>query len=107
MLHEFTWRRDQNWIGKDLGYRKKLDFVPARPEDVPELMQGLLALASRFRNGARRGMPEAMRAAVALPERGPIAGRVMAVGFVIALVDGAGRRLSDGNTHLLWRSCPS
>ena len=52
-FHEFTWRREQNWVGKDLGYRKKIDFVPARPEDVPELMQGLLVLVARFRTGAR------------------------------------------------------
>lgn len=52
-FHEFTWRREQNWIGKDLGYRKKVDFVPPRPQDLLGLMQGLLALASRFRNCTR------------------------------------------------------
>lgn len=45
-FHEFTWRRQQNWIGKDLGYRKKVDFVPPRPEHVADLMTGLLALAN-------------------------------------------------------------
>jgi hypothetical protein len=49
-FHEFTYRRRQNWIGQDLGYRKKVDFVPARPEDVADLMQGLIELAERFRD---------------------------------------------------------
>mgnify|MGYP002037137058 CR=1 FL=1 len=44
-FHEFTWRHQQNWIGKDMGYRQLVDFVPARPEDLPSLMQGLLNLA--------------------------------------------------------------
>lgn len=49
-FHEFTWRGIQNWIGKDLGYRKQVDFVPPRPADVPSLMQGLLALAVEFQD---------------------------------------------------------
>ena len=44
-FHEFTWRHQQNWIGKDMGYRQQVDFVPAQPEDVPSLMAGLLNLA--------------------------------------------------------------
>lgn len=44
-FHEYTWRSQQNWIGKDLGYRKKVDFVPPRPEHVVGLMTGLLAIA--------------------------------------------------------------
>ena len=44
-FHEYTWRNQQNWIGKDLGYRKKVDFVPPRPEHVADLMTGLLAIA--------------------------------------------------------------
>ena len=44
-FHEFTWRQRQNWVGKDLGYRKQIDFIPPRPEDVPALMDGLLQLA--------------------------------------------------------------
>jgi Fic family protein len=47
-FHEFTWRGIQTWVGKDLGYRKQVDFVPPRPEDVPALMQGLLALAAAY-----------------------------------------------------------
>jgi Fic family protein len=52
-FHEFTWRHEQNWVGKDLGYRKKVDFIPPRPEEVPGLMQGLLSIASRFRGTGR------------------------------------------------------
>ena len=45
-FHEYTWRSQQNWIGKDLAYRQQVDFVPARPEDVISLMQGLLIMAN-------------------------------------------------------------
>jgi hypothetical protein len=48
-FHEFTWRHQQNWIGDDLGYRKRVAFVPARPEDLPVLMQGLLDTAGKAR----------------------------------------------------------
>lgn len=48
-FHEFTWRHQQNWIGDDLGYRKKIEFVPARPEDLSALMQGLLDTAGKAR----------------------------------------------------------
>lgn len=48
-FHEFTWRRTQNWIGKDLGYRRRIDFVPPRPDDLPALMAGLLELAEMSR----------------------------------------------------------
>lgn len=49
-FHEYTWRHQQNWVGKDHGYRKQIDFVPARPEDVPTLMSGLLSLATSSRD---------------------------------------------------------
>ncbi|RLA38622.1 MAG: cell filamentation protein Fic [Gammaproteobacteria bacterium] len=49
-FHEFGWRNQQNWLGDDLGYRQKIDFVPPRPEDVPGLMQGLLATAEKARD---------------------------------------------------------
>ena len=49
-FHEFHWRAEQNWIGDDLGYRKKIALVPARPEDLPGLMDGLLFTANRVRN---------------------------------------------------------
>ncbi len=49
-FHEFTWRHQQNWVGKDHGYRQLIDFIPPGPEDVPELMAGLLSLAEASRN---------------------------------------------------------
>lgn len=49
-FHEFYWRNEQNWIGDDLGYRQKIELVPARPEDLPELMDGLLSTVNRARN---------------------------------------------------------
>lgn len=48
-FHEFTWRTRQNWLGDDLGYRQKVDFVPPRPEHVAGLMEGLLAMAETQR----------------------------------------------------------
>ena len=48
-FHEFTWRHQQNWVGRDLGYRQQVDFVPPRPEDVPALMTGLQDTAARAR----------------------------------------------------------
>jgi len=48
-FHEFTWRQRQNWLGDDLGYRQRVEFVPPRPEDVPALMQGLLTMAAQLR----------------------------------------------------------
>ena len=48
-FHEFYWRAEQNWIGDDLGYRKKIELVPARPEDLTDLMDGLLQTANRAR----------------------------------------------------------
>ena len=47
-FHEFTWRQRQNWLGDDLGYRQRVEFVPPRPEDVPALMQGLLTAADQL-----------------------------------------------------------
>ncbi len=46
-FHEYAWRSQQNWIGKDLVFRAQVDFVPARPEDVASLMEGVLALPER------------------------------------------------------------
>ena len=48
-FHEFTWRERQNWLGDDLGYRQRVEFVPPRPEEVPALMQGLLTTADQLR----------------------------------------------------------
>ena len=58
-FHELSYRTRQNWIGQDLGYRKKLDFVPARPEDVPDLMSGLIELSETL-----RARPESIDAVV-------------------------------------------
>ncbi|MFC1778167.1 Fic family protein [Pseudomonadota bacterium] len=49
-FHEFNWRHQQTWVGKDFGYRKQIDFVPARPTDVPALMSGLLSLDTSARD---------------------------------------------------------
>ena len=46
---EFTYRSEQNWIGRDLGHRKKVDFVPARPEHVRDLMDGLVKFSETIR----------------------------------------------------------
>lgn len=63
-FHEFTWRSEQNWIGKDLGYRQQVDFVPAKPDDLPDLMQGLLSMAGQAR-GDQDGDPVINAAAIA------------------------------------------
>lgn len=96
-FHEFSWRNRQNWIGLDHGYRKKIDLVPPRPEDVPDLMAGLLALAERARTwhaseeeGQRNkdkslGSPEAADPV--------ISAAIIAFGFVFIhpFMDGNGR----------------
>ena len=79
-FHEFSYRRQQNWIGKDLGYRKKVDFVPARPEDVPDLMNGLARFSETL-----RAKPESMDPVVAAAS--------LSFGFVFIhpFMDGNGR----------------
>ncbi len=79
-FHEFSYRHKQNWIGEDLGYRKKVDFVPARPEDVPELMNGLVDFSETLRS-----KPESMDPVVAAAS--------LAFGFVFIhpFMDGNGR----------------
>lgn len=84
-FHEFTWRSSQNWVGKDLGSRKQVDFVPPRPADVPALMQGLLALAEEYQsvgNGTVMNGPDPVLMAAAI-----------AFGFVFIhpFMDGNGR----------------
>lgn len=49
-FHEAGWRNRQNWIGRDIGYHRQVDFVPPRPEDVMALMSGLLEAAGRAEN---------------------------------------------------------
>jgi Fic family protein len=83
-FHEFTWRHQQNWIGRDLGYRQQVDFVPPRPEHVAALMAGLLTMAESLRTDfhADEDMPDPVIAAAAI-----------AFGFVYLhpFMDGNGR----------------
>jgi hypothetical protein len=55
-FQEASWRQTQNWLGDDYGYRKHVEFVPPRPEDVYVLMEGLIAMSERLR-AAQRGQP--------------------------------------------------
>ncbi len=48
-FYEYSYRNRQNWVGQDLGYRKKVDFVPPRPEDVRDLMTGLVEFSEAIR----------------------------------------------------------
>jgi hypothetical protein len=57
---EATFRLDQNWLGDDHGYRRKVDFVPPRPEDVRPLMDGLVTMSERI-----RARPDAIDSVVA------------------------------------------
>jgi hypothetical protein len=77
---EASYRLEQNWLGIDFGHRKKVDYVPSRPEDVRSLMNGLVAMAERLR--ARPGSIDAIVAASAI-----------SFGFVFVhpFVDGNGR----------------
>jgi hypothetical protein len=79
-FHEFSYRRQQNWVGQDLGHRKKVDFVPARPQDVPGLMDGLVKLSE-----ALRAKPDGMDPVIAAAS--------LAFGFVFIhpFMDGNGR----------------
>jgi hypothetical protein len=61
---EASYRLEQNWIGTDHGYRKTMDFIPPRPEDVRPLMDGLVAMAERIRE--RPGAIDAVIAASAV-----------------------------------------
>jgi hypothetical protein len=79
-FQEFSYRIKQNWVGQDLGYRRKIDFVPPRPESVRDLMTGLVEFAA-----AVRANPEALDPIVAAA--------VLAFGFVFIhpFMDGNGR----------------
>lgn len=79
-FHEFSYRTKQNWIGKDHGYRKKVDFVPPRPENVPDLMKGLVKLSETIRTEPENLDPV-------------VAAAVLAFGFVFIhpFMDGNGR----------------
>lgn len=101
-FHEFGWRQQQNWIGDDLGYRQRIDFVPARPEDVPNLMQGLLATAEKarllntaknYQNQAKAKQEETVPEHQSLPFDPVVYAATIAFGFVFIhpFMDGNGR----------------
>lgn len=46
---EASFRTQQNCIGDEFGYVKRIEFVPPRPEDVRSLMHGLIQYAERMR----------------------------------------------------------
>jgi Fic/DOC family len=48
-FQDVSYRSQQNWIGENTGYRTKISLVPARPEDVRDLMGGLVQQAESFR----------------------------------------------------------
>ena len=89
-FHEPTWRGQQNWVGEDLGYRKKIDFVPPRPDDLPELMTGLITAAQNFRQDLQN--QEKAEGGLASFEA-VIAAAMVAFGFVFLhpFMDGNGR----------------
>jgi hypothetical protein len=103
-FHEFGWRQQQNWIGDDLGYRQRVEFVPARPEDVPASMQGLLDTAAKARalsaaSNDKAAKQDKTRAAELVPESQRlqfdpvIYAATIAFGFVFIhpFMDGNGR----------------
>ena len=79
-FYEHSYRNMQNWVGQDLGYRKKVDFVPPRPEDVRELMTGLAEFSEAIR--ANPGSQDPV-----------VAAAILAFGFVFIhpFMDGNGR----------------
>ncbi len=79
-FHEFAYRNKQNWLGQDLGYRKKVDFVPPRPENVRDLMTGLVKFSETVRANPENLDPV-------------IAASILAFGFVFIhpFMDGNGR----------------
>lgn len=48
-FREASYRTRQNWIGDDLGVRKRIAFVPPRPDDARALMDGLVAMSESLR----------------------------------------------------------
>jgi hypothetical protein len=79
-FREASYRTQQNWVGDDLGYRKRIAFVPPRPDDVRTLMDGLIVLSERLRKA-----PEHLDAI--------IAAAAISFGFVFIhpFMDGNGR----------------
>lgn len=64
-FHEFQYRTKQNWIGDALGHYRRIELVPPRPEEVPALMSGLIALANRHLGAEPTLDPIALAASVA------------------------------------------
>ena len=90
---EFGWRQQQNWIGDDLGYRQQVDFVPARPEDLADLMRGLLDTASNAREVFAQ-LGEQNNSEADEPSFDPVVyAAIIAFGFVFIhpFMDGNGR----------------
>jgi hypothetical protein len=48
-FRETSYRTRQNWLGDDLGFRKRIAFVPPRPNDARALMDGLVAMSESLR----------------------------------------------------------
>ena len=92
-FHEFSYRNKQNWVGLDLGYRKKLDFVPPRPENVRDLMTGLVEFSETIRSDSGTLDPV-------------VAAAMLAFGFVFIhpFMDGNGR-LHRFLIHEVLSSC--
>ncbi|GAB3282717.1 Fic family protein [Parahaliea aestuarii] len=90
-FHEFCWRHQQNWVGEDLGYRQRVEFVPARPEDLQDLMQGLLDTAAKARLAANAAGLENDKAGLTFDP--VVYAAVIAFGFVFIhpFMDGNGR----------------
>ncbi len=90
-FHEFSWRHQQNWVGEDLGYRQRVEFVPARPEDLQSLMQGLLDTAAKARQAAHAASLEGDTGG--LPFDPVVYATIIAFGFVFIhpFMDGNGR----------------
>ena len=64
-FQEVSYRNQQNWIGENKGYRNKISLVPARPEHVHQLMQGLVKQAEHFRQHSQSIDAVIMAAAIA------------------------------------------
>lgn len=48
-FREASYRTRQNWLGDDLGFRKRIAFIPPRPDDARTLMDGLVAMSESLR----------------------------------------------------------
>jgi Fic family protein len=64
-FRDVSYRIQQNWIGENRGYRNKINLVPARPEDVRDLMGGLVQQTERFRQNSQSIDDVIMAASVA------------------------------------------